>query len=641
MASSARIDELRKKFDENPRRYFAPLANEYRKAGDLEQAVFICQEYLPQQPGHMSGHIVYGQTLYEMGRHDEAKAVFETALSLDPENLIALRHLGDIARQTGEPNAARIWYQRVLEADPRNEEIAQLMISLLALPAATPPSAASGVPSPRVTPAAAPRAGTDDVPAMRDDANAALHIEKTESVVDLASHSSAPNAEFPPPLPSPASLMDSSKAGDGHDFLDLADFSVGGAPAPASDAPSSERVDLAETDIEHVEADAGVHAPVAIDAPEDPRSADEGPLDDAGFDLGNEDGPFEADPYAIAAAPPAPVVEAATDLRLGLVADASAHERPRSDTPAATIDGLQTFEPGVLEAAVSFEPVETDGFIDETSIGLAADDELGIVAHDAQPSPLAAEGFVTETMAELYLEQGHLDSALDIYQRLVQQRPEDPGLRERLRAVERQTLGAQPAPSGDGAEQPAPVYGGPSIRDFLTALVRRPGTAGPVDMAEPPSDAVDEPVGASPSPEVSGGELARADSAPMSRRMTPVSEDTVRGSLDALFTEADAASPTGTGVDSHQSLPVDASLESDPLHGTPAHRASNELSLDHVFKGNSHPRGEPNDFSFDQFFSEDMTDAPSAGNLPGGVAPTDPSDDIAQFNAWLNGLKKT
>jgi tetratricopeptide (TPR) repeat protein len=107
MGTSARIDELRKKFDENPRRYFAPLANEYRKAGDLDQAIFICQEYLPQQPGHMSGHIVYGQALYESGRTEEAKAVFETALSLDPENLIALRHLGDIARGVGDLTGAR------------------------------------------------------------------------------------------------------------------------------------------------------------------------------------------------------------------------------------------------------------------------------------------------------------------------------------------------------------------------------------------------------------------------------------------------------------------------------------------------------------------------------------------------------
>src|SRR4051812_11494837 len=130
MAGTSRIDELRKKFDENPRRYFAPLANEYRKMGDFEQAIFICQEFLPQQPGHMSGHIVYGQALFESGKHDEARSVFETALALDPENLIALRHLGDIARAHGDTETARAWYRRVLESDPRNEEIAGILASL-------------------------------------------------------------------------------------------------------------------------------------------------------------------------------------------------------------------------------------------------------------------------------------------------------------------------------------------------------------------------------------------------------------------------------------------------------------------------------------------------------------------------------
>src|SRR5215831_18800011 len=135
MASSARIDELKKKFDENPRRYFAPLANEYRKSGDPQQAIVLCREYLPQQPGHMSGHIVYGQALFELSRFDESRAVFEAALSLDPENLIALRHLGEIARQGGDSKGARVWYQRVLEADPHNEEIAAIMVDLLAAPA--------------------------------------------------------------------------------------------------------------------------------------------------------------------------------------------------------------------------------------------------------------------------------------------------------------------------------------------------------------------------------------------------------------------------------------------------------------------------------------------------------------------------
>src|SRR5436305_8487104 len=138
MAGPSRIDELRKKFDENPLRYFAPLANEYRKIGDFEQAIFICQEFLPQQPVHMSGHIVYGQALFESGRHDEARSVFETALALDPENLIALRHLGDIARAIGDSETARAWYRRVLDSDPRNEEIAGILNALDADPGSAP-----------------------------------------------------------------------------------------------------------------------------------------------------------------------------------------------------------------------------------------------------------------------------------------------------------------------------------------------------------------------------------------------------------------------------------------------------------------------------------------------------------------------
>jgi hypothetical protein len=162
MADTSRLDELERKFAENPRRYFAPLANEHRKSGDLATAIAICREQLARYPGHMSGHVVLGQALYESRQPDEARTAFERALALDPENLIALRHLGDIARDRGDGVAARAWYQRVLEADPRNDDIAaQLQRLAPAAPLAPPseplapsfaPPAAPATPAPLLEP---------------------------------------------------------------------------------------------------------------------------------------------------------------------------------------------------------------------------------------------------------------------------------------------------------------------------------------------------------------------------------------------------------------------------------------------------------------------------------------------------------
>jgi tetratricopeptide (TPR) repeat protein len=135
---NARLEELRSKFQENPRRYFAPFANELRKAGDPAQAISVCRAHLVGQPGHVSGHIVLGQALYEAGEANEARDIFTAALELDPENLIALRSLGEIAQVNGEFAMARQWYERLLDADPRNSEVAQLLKDIPDVPASEP-----------------------------------------------------------------------------------------------------------------------------------------------------------------------------------------------------------------------------------------------------------------------------------------------------------------------------------------------------------------------------------------------------------------------------------------------------------------------------------------------------------------------
>jgi len=74
------------------------------------------------------------------------------------------------------------------------------------------------------------------------------------------------------------------------------------------------------------------------------------------------------------------------------------------------------------------------------------------------------------------------------------------------------------------------------------------------------------------------------------------------------------------------------------MAGAPARRASNELSLDSVFRGSESPA--PSSFSFDQFFSQRASSqpAPSAGPPTADASASD--DDAAHFTQWLEGLKR-
>ncbi len=264
MSTAPRIDELRKKFDENPRRYFAPLANELRKAGDLEQAIALCREHLPKQPGHMSGHIVFGQALFEHGDLEEARGVFEQALALDPENLIALRHLGDIARKQGDAPSARRWYERVLEADPRNDDIAAQLATLAATPTPTPQAGVPfTIPAPSLTPISLTpidSATVSPTPVVVTPVDVtpvvSAHEDRGESLLD----------ELPPLSPLQSADALETSAHDAGMFIDFDAMTA--TPAEASvaaadpffdrvaDEPSDDVIAAAEAEAEAAEAEA-------------------------------------------------------------------------------------------------------------------------------------------------------------------------------------------------------------------------------------------------------------------------------------------------------------------------------------------------------------------------------------------------
>lgn len=122
------IEQLERKHAENPDgRYFVPLANDYRKLGELDRAESLLRTGIEKHPDYLSARIVLGRCLTDRG--DNAKAVreFEHVLSMDPQNLIALRSLAELSLADGSKRDARRWYDELLAVDPMNADARQAL----------------------------------------------------------------------------------------------------------------------------------------------------------------------------------------------------------------------------------------------------------------------------------------------------------------------------------------------------------------------------------------------------------------------------------------------------------------------------------------------------------------------------------
>jgi tetratricopeptide (TPR) repeat protein len=125
------IEKYEQKHAENPEgRNFVPLANAYRKAGELALAERLLRTGLARHPGYLSAHIVLGRTLADRGEFAGAAAEFRRVLEIDPQNLIALRTLGDLALDARRIDEAEYWYRELLVVDPMNEEARRALVEV-------------------------------------------------------------------------------------------------------------------------------------------------------------------------------------------------------------------------------------------------------------------------------------------------------------------------------------------------------------------------------------------------------------------------------------------------------------------------------------------------------------------------------
>lgn len=181
---------------------FGPIAERFRRAGDLERAVALCREGLQKFPEHLSARVTLGWALLDLGRYDEAFEALQQVLKRAPDNLAAIRGMAELHERAENavelpldgpgpwpPDAAAI--EKSAQSTEEDEIEQALAAAGLAAqtPAASAPAAAAVIQPP------APK--TESVPAPAASTHPAGEIDLEHSRVDSLSEI----APLMPPMP--------------------------------------------------------------------------------------------------------------------------------------------------------------------------------------------------------------------------------------------------------------------------------------------------------------------------------------------------------------------------------------------------------------------------------------------------------
>lgn len=96
------------------------MAASTRSAGDPAAAVQLYRQAVEIEPERPEAYVLLGDTLVELGAHDEAARVFEAALGRDKDSLAAHKGYARALVALNRPETAIGHYQAVLSADPND-----------------------------------------------------------------------------------------------------------------------------------------------------------------------------------------------------------------------------------------------------------------------------------------------------------------------------------------------------------------------------------------------------------------------------------------------------------------------------------------------------------------------------------------
>ena len=158
MDGSQRLHDLERRLQFDPSPFvLAQLADEYRRAGRLTEAVNCCRNSLSRHPGYHSARLILARALVALARPAEAALEYEQVVAQAPDNLAAARELAEICEKQGRPADALTYYRRAFTLARNDKSIEAAIERLSSASGEAPAVTAVPPPAPPPTPVRAVR----------------------------------------------------------------------------------------------------------------------------------------------------------------------------------------------------------------------------------------------------------------------------------------------------------------------------------------------------------------------------------------------------------------------------------------------------------------------------------------------------
>ncbi len=120
-----------KKYQEDPQsRVFAPLAEAYRKAGLVDEAIDIAREGVVKHPSFIGGKVALSRALFEKARYVEVLDELNPVIQNAPDNLAAQKLVGDSHLMLGHLTEALGSFKVLLYYNPTDEDVSKMVTEL-------------------------------------------------------------------------------------------------------------------------------------------------------------------------------------------------------------------------------------------------------------------------------------------------------------------------------------------------------------------------------------------------------------------------------------------------------------------------------------------------------------------------------